>query len=96
MVTAMPLLDDAAVDTALQHLGWARSDDGQLMKVVTRDDFTEAMDFVNEVAGLAEAANHHPDIDIRWNKITLHLSTHSAGGITEKDLALADQIDGLG
>jgi 4a-hydroxytetrahydrobiopterin dehydratase len=45
------------------------------------------------VGALAEAADHHPDIDIRWNAVTLRLSTHSAGGITEKDLALAAVID---
>lgn len=58
-------------------------------------DFEEAMGFVNEVAGLAEEANHHPDIDIRWNKVTLALSTHSKGGLTMADFALAEQIDGL-
>ena len=91
----MPLLDETALDAALEHLAWRRSDD-ELVKVVTRGDFAEAMGYVNEVAGLAEAANHHPDIQIRWNEVTLRLSTHSAGGLTEKDLALAEQIDGLG
>jgi 4a-hydroxytetrahydrobiopterin dehydratase len=91
----MPLLDEGAVDAALQELAWHRAGD-VLVKEVVREDFAEAMGFVNEVAGLAEAANHHPDIDIRWNTVTLHLSTHSAGGLTEKDVALARQIDGLG
>ena len=91
----MSLLDDDAVDAALGELAWHRSGN-ELVKEVQREDFAEAMGFVNEVAGLAEAANHHPDIDIRWNTVTLHLSTHSAGGLTEKDLALARQIDGLG
>jgi len=50
---------------------------------------------VNSVALLAEKANHHPDIDIRWNAVTLTLSTHSAGGLTEKDFSLAKAIDGL-
>jgi len=53
------------------------------------------MGFVNSVALLAEKANHHPDIDIRWNTITLTLSTHSAGGLTEKDFTLAAEIDAL-
>ena len=91
----MSLLDDGAIEDALQRLAWKRDGD-ELVKEVTRADFVEAMGFVNEVAGLAEAANHHPDIDIRWNTVTLHLSTHSAGGLTAKDLALAQQIDGLG
>ena len=58
-------------------------------------DFNRAMGFVNSVALYAERANHHPDIDIRWNKITLSLSTHSEGGITRKDLSLAKKIDSL-
>jgi 4a-hydroxytetrahydrobiopterin dehydratase len=56
-------------------------------------DFVAAMDFVNKVAKVAEAANHHPDIDIRWNKVTLVLATHSEGGLTQKDFELAKQID---
>jgi 4a-hydroxytetrahydrobiopterin dehydratase len=51
------------------------------------------MKFVNAVAGAAEAANHHPDISISWNTVRLRLSTHSAGGITQKDLDLAGEID---
>ncbi len=51
--------------------------------------------YVGAVAYLAEAANHHPDISIGWNKVTLSLSTHSAGGLTVKDFALAEQISGL-
>jgi 4a-hydroxytetrahydrobiopterin dehydratase len=91
----MSQLDDADVDAALARLAWARDGDG-LVKTVSRSDFADAMGFVNEVAGLAEAANHHPDIDIRWNTVMLRLTTHSAGGLTAKDLALAEQIDGLG
>jgi Pterin-4a-carbinolamine dehydratase len=53
------------------------------------------MVFVNALAGLAEAADHHPDITIQWNKVTLTLSTHSAGGLTEKDFHLARQINAL-
>ncbi|MHC1768839.1 MAG: 4a-hydroxytetrahydrobiopterin dehydratase [Verrucomicrobiia bacterium] len=58
-------------------------------------DFAEAMRFVNAVANLAEAAQHHPDIDIRWNKVTLSLSTHSEGGLTSNDFELAKKIDRL-
>jgi 4a-hydroxytetrahydrobiopterin dehydratase len=50
---------------------------------------------VNAVGALAERVDHHPDIDIRWNRVYLRLSTHSAGGITQRDLDLAAQIDGL-
>jgi 4a-hydroxytetrahydrobiopterin dehydratase len=56
-------------------------------------DFPAAMKFVNAVADLAEQAQHHPDVDIRWNKVTLALTTHDAGGLTEKDFELARQLD---
>jgi len=57
------------------------------------EDFNTAMKFVNRVAELADKANHHPDVDIRWNKVTLSLSTHSKGGITVKDFSLAREIN---
>jgi len=59
------------------------------------DDFTEAIDFVNAVAEIAEEEEHHPDIDVRWNKVKLILSTHSEGGLTELDFDLAEKIDTL-
>lgn len=58
-------------------------------------DFVAAMKFVNAVARLAEKAWHHPDIDIRWNKVTLALTTHSEGGLTAKDFQLAQKFDKL-
>ena len=58
-------------------------------------DFPAAIKFVNAAAELAEKAWHHPDIDIRWNKVTLTLTTHDAGGLTEKDFALAKEFDQL-
>ena len=58
-------------------------------------DFVAAMKFVNRVAGIAEKAWHHPDIDIRWNKVTLALTTHDAGGLTNKDFELAAKFDKL-
>jgi 4a-hydroxytetrahydrobiopterin dehydratase len=89
----MDVLDSSAIQTALHELpGWKRDGD-RIVKTYVCDDFTSAMAFVNRVAEAAEAANHHPDIDIRWNKVTLALSTHSAGGLTEKDLALAHRIE---
>ncbi len=90
----MELLSEEALSAALDGLGWQREGDS-LVKVVKRKDFGEAMVFVNAVAQLAEAANHHPDIDIRWNTVTLRLSTHSAGGLTQHDIDLAAAIDGL-
>ena len=72
--------------------GWERKGD-EITRLYKFKDFPEAVAFVNRVAGQAEAADHHPDIDIRWNKVRLTLSTHSAGGLTSKDFQLARQID---
>lgn len=58
-------------------------------------DFKAAMAFVNRVADLAEAANHHPDISISWNRVTLTLSSHAAGGVTDRDLSLARDIEAV-
>lgn len=67
----------------------------EIKKTYALKDFVHAMGFVNSVALLAEKANHHPDIDIRWNTVTLALSTYSTGGLTEKDFNLAKAIDAL-
>jgi 4a-hydroxytetrahydrobiopterin dehydratase len=67
----------------------------EIRKTIELKDFVHSMGFVNSVALLAERANHHPDIDIRWNKVTLTLSTHSTGGLTENDFKLAAAIDAL-
>ncbi|HUQ38655.1 MAG TPA: 4a-hydroxytetrahydrobiopterin dehydratase [Acidimicrobiales bacterium] len=91
----MPLLEDDAVARALTALDWERAGD-ELVKVSKRDGFGGALRFVNDVGALAEDAQHHPDIDIRWDTVTLRLSTHSEGGLTQKDLDLARAIDGLG
>jgi len=88
------LLSDEAIDAALGGLAWERHD-AELVKVVRRQDFAEALAYVNEVGALAEAADHHPDVELRWNTVTLRLSTHFRGGITERDLALARGIDAL-
>jgi 4a-hydroxytetrahydrobiopterin dehydratase len=95
MLSGMPeKLSEDDLQRALSSLAWEREGD-ELVKVVTRKDFAEAMQFVNAVADLAEKANHHPDIAISWNKVTLRLTTHSAGGLTQFDLDLARQIDAL-
>ena len=91
----MALLDNAAIEKELRALkGWSLKGK-EIQKTLDLKDFVRAMGFVNSVALLAEKANHHPDIDIRWNKVTLTLSTHSAGGLTEKDFRLAHEIDTL-
>src|ERR1700733_12686454 len=74
--------------------GWTVSD-GQLTRTVTRKDFRDALLFLNAVGFLAERANHHPDVQVSWNKVTLNLISHSAGGLTEKDFALAREISEL-
>ena len=66
-----------------------------IQKQFVFNSFMPAIAFVNRVAPLAEAADHHPDITIQYKKVTLSLSTHSAGGLTQKDFDLARQIDGL-
>lgn len=73
------------------HPGW-ELDANSIVRSFRFADFVEAIQFVVRVALLAEKADHHPDIDIRWNTVTLRLSTHSAGGLTGKDLELAAQI----
>jgi 4a-hydroxytetrahydrobiopterin dehydratase len=73
---------------------WAETG-GQIHRTYQFKDFVESMKFVNAIAQQAEAVQHHPDILIRWNKVTLTLSTHDAGGITEKDFAMAAKADGL-
>jgi len=75
--------------------GWTR-EGNSIVTTVTRSDFREAMLLTGAVAYLAEQANHHPDILIQWNKVTLTLSTHSAGGLTANDFDLAAKINALG
>jgi 4a-hydroxytetrahydrobiopterin dehydratase len=75
--------------------GWQLDDDGRLVRTVTRKDFRDALLFVNAVGFLAERANHHPDVFISWNAVTLTLISHSAGGLTEKDFGLARQLSDL-
>ena len=88
-------MDDARIAPVLSALPqWQRA--GEIIsRTFEFKDFPAAMDFVNAVATLAEQAQHHPDIDVRWNKVTLALTTHDAGGLTEKDFALARQCDEL-
>jgi 4a-hydroxytetrahydrobiopterin dehydratase len=91
-----PVLTQADVDKGLeeQHLNWVREGD-VIVTTVKLHDFAAALAFVNSVGAAAEAANHHPDIDIRWNTVRLVLTTHDSGGITLLDLALAGAIDRL-
>ena len=89
-------LTDEAVQQGLEGSEWTRQGDS-IVRELELADFASAMAFANSVAALAEAANHHPDILIHgWNKVRLTLSTHSEGGVTAADVALAQRIDALG
>ena len=93
--TLMGTLTDHELDQRLADSPWRR--EGQkLVREWKLKDFNQAISFVNLIAGEAESANHHPDILVHgWNKVRLELSTHSEGGLTEADLALAAAIDAL-
>ena len=86
-------LTDSQIQEELKKLAGWELKDGQISKLYKFKDFLESIAFVNRVAQLAEAKDHHPDILIRYNKVILMLVTHSAGGLTEKDFGLARQID---
>jgi 4a-hydroxytetrahydrobiopterin dehydratase len=90
---ADPLLDEEEIEQRLDELGdWEREGD-EIAKVFEFDDFPAAMQFVTAVANLAERYDHHPDIDIRYNKVKLSLSTHSEGGLTPRDFDVAGEIE---
>jgi 4a-hydroxytetrahydrobiopterin dehydratase len=94
-VTERARLDDAAIAAALATLpGWERHGDA-IVRRFTFATFAEGIRFVDRVAAAADRADHHPDIDIRWTTVTMSLSTHSAGGLTKQDVALAAVIDRL-
>jgi 4a-hydroxytetrahydrobiopterin dehydratase len=89
-------LSDLEIQRALASLpGWSRRGD-TLTKTYTFEKFAEGISFVDRVAKIADEMDHHPDIDIRYTKISMSLSTHDAGGITQSDLMLAERIEGLG
>ena len=86
------VLSEEQVSAALRSLlGWSGGAD-QIEATYAMETFPVAVELVEKVAESAEAANHHPDIDIRWRKVTFRLSTHDAGGVTDKDLDLAGRI----
>jgi 4a-hydroxytetrahydrobiopterin dehydratase len=89
----MQKLETPQIEERLKGVPEWSETNGAIQRTVLYKDFKGAMAFVDKVADLAEAADHHPDILIRYNKVTLSLSTHDASGITEKDFDLAEQID---
>jgi 4a-hydroxytetrahydrobiopterin dehydratase len=91
-----PLLTESEVSQQLAGLANWRRAEGDHPAIATTFEFTDfvaALDFVNQVGHEAELMNHHPDVDIRWNKVTLVLSTHSEGGLTHNDFELARRIN---
>ena len=93
-------LTDQQIEKALFELpGWKRSGTAEvstIQRVFEFPDFVNAMQFVNKVAEVAESANHHPDIDIRYNKVTMALTSHDSGGVTNRDVKMAKRINELG
>lgn len=89
----MPLLSDIEIQRGLGTLtGWARKG-SEIAKTYTFAGFPDAIAFVQRVVPIAEAMNHHPDLDVRYNRVTVRLSTHDKGGITDRDLEQARQLD---
>ena len=87
------LLEDEEIEQRIDELGDWRREGKEIFKTFEFDDFPTAVEFVNGVARLAERYDHHPDIDIRYNKVRLTLSTHSEGGLTALDFTLANDIE---
>lgn len=91
----MPALSPQETETRVRSLAGWQIDSGELVKSFTFKNFLAAIDFVNQIAKYAEGAGHHPDIDIRYNKVRIALVTHDAGGLTQKDFDLAGEIEKL-
>lgn len=89
----MSPLQEIEVNTRLKSLPTWKVESGELVRTLVCADFRGALHLVNRIGELAEAAGHHPDIDIRYNKVRLALVTHDEGGLTAKDFELAGQID---
>ena len=91
----MALLDDEEIEERLGVLdGWTR--DGEaIAKDFKRDEFTGSVEFVNQILPVAEELNHHPDLAISWDTVSVTISTHSEGGLTASDFDLAERIDAL-
>ena len=93
---AVATLTDAEITTGLATLpGWAREGD-EIVKTFDCGTFPAAIAFVVRIGFFAERADHHPDLDVRWKRVRVALTTHDAGGLTGKDLDLAREIEGVG
>jgi len=94
-IDAMPRLTPAEIKAALRSVPRWRRRSSIISRTFEFKDFVVAMRFVNRIARLSQKAWHHPDIDIRWNRVTLALTTHDKGGLTEKDFTLARKFDAV-
>lgn len=93
--TAATKFSDSQIEKAIKAVPeWAHVGD-VIQRTIAFDNFIQAMQFVNKVAQVAEASQHHPDILIRYNKVTLSVNTHDAGGITKKDFELAAKVESM-
>ena len=91
----MAVLSTSEIEERLQHLpGWALVE-SEIVRQATFKDFMSAMTFVDQVAAMAENEGHHPDIDIRYNKVKVALTSHDAGGLTKQDFEMARAIEAL-
>jgi 4a-hydroxytetrahydrobiopterin dehydratase len=91
----MPVLSDDEIEARLaERPGWRRSGEA-IVREFKLDDFVGSVDFVNRITPVAEEMNHHPDLSISWNRVTVSLSTHAQGGLTSNDFELARRIDEL-
>jgi 4a-hydroxytetrahydrobiopterin dehydratase len=91
----MDVLSDNEIEGRLRELeGWERSGDA-ITKTFERGDFVGSVRFVDSLVEPAEEMNHHPDLEISWDKVAVSLTTHAAGGLTENDFELAKRIDAL-
>jgi 4a-hydroxytetrahydrobiopterin dehydratase len=90
------VLSAAEISEALHRLpGWTLNGK-EIQRVYQFANFVEAMEFVNRIAEAAEAVNHHPDITINYNRVTLSLTSHDSGGVTQRDIRMAEKINQLG
>ena len=88
------MLSEEEIEAALATVAWDR-EGSDLVRTMTVGDFAGALALVNRIGALAESLDHHPDILIRWNRVTLRVTTHSAGALTEADFELARAVDAL-
>jgi len=88
-------LEPGEIESRLSELSGWQADDDKIVKKLKFENFAEALDFVNKVGPLAEAADHHPDISFGWGYAEVALTTHDRGGVTDVDFALARKIDGI-